>query len=106
MRSVALLFGAARHLRFRDVAFYALHRARLKSGWYRRRLPIRDWTPLPPQWLATARSPFTPPDRGRIVSACGDRDGLIAAADRIVNGELLYFSRHWLPRPQWSGGTE
>src|SRR5437868_4724735 len=101
MPNAARLLSAARRLGLRDVAFYALHRARLQSGWYRRRLPVRDWSPAPQEWIASAKSPFSRPDR----CVCGDRDALIATADRIVNGELLYFSRHWLPRADWSGGA-
>jgi len=96
MRNPVRLLSAARQLGLRDVAFYALHRARLSSGWYRRRLPAGDWTPLPAEWLAGARSPFGVPERERIVATCADPDAVIAAAERIIGGELLYFSRHWL----------
>lgn len=106
MRNPARLLGVARRLGFRDVAFYALYQAQLRSGWLRRRLPVREWEKLPEEWIRAARSPFSRPDRARIVATCGDPEGVVAAARRIIGGELLYFSRHWLKRSDWSGGSE
>src|SRR5437762_12136323 len=98
MRSPWLILGTLRRIGARKLALYARHRGRLRFGWYERKTPIRAWERLPDQVLRSARTPFVA-DSARIRAAMADHDSVIAAADRIVNGEILYFSYHWLKRP-------
>ncbi len=66
-----------------------IHRKRLKSGYYERVQPIHDWVEVDGQ----GRSPFQiPPDYVATKQ-------LVADADRIVAGELRYFSWKWLSKP-------
>lgn len=82
-RKIALLRTLHR-IGWRRVLLVAQHRRRMRSGYYVRACPAGDWPEVD-----TGRSPFSPGSGGS-----GKRD-----ADRIVDGELCYFSWKWLPKP-------
>lgn len=90
-RRLALLRTLAR-IGPRRVALVAQHRRRLKSGYYETACSVRDWGDI----TYEGRSPFHHPDASELAA---DPD-LIADADRILDGEIRYFSWKWLPKPE------
>lgn len=89
--SVLLRLGPKR------VALNALHRWRIRAGWYQRRCPQSVTIPLSSAAL-TARSPFYRPrlgDAARARFAPAARE----AADRVVGGEIQFFGHLWRQRP-------
>jgi hypothetical protein len=90
--SVLLRLGPKR------VALKALHRLRIRTGWYQRRCPQHVTISLSPAALGAARSPFYQPHfndaaRARFASAACE------VADRVVGGEIQFFGHLWRPRP-------
>lgn len=85
-RRVALLRTLNR-IGWRRVFLVARHRRRKRSGFYETACPLKDW-PADPVPL---RTPFKVPQ-------AFDQTPL-EDAERIVSGELRYFSWKWLPRP-------
>lgn len=81
------------------LTLHTLHRLRLRVGWYEWRLPVREWSGISPAIVASARSTFLRPDLERIRDLADDREEAIIAGERILAGELLYFSAQWFPRP-------
>ena len=88
-----------RGLGLRSLSLQALHRARLKTGWYQRSLPVATWTPLETQVLQSARPVFSSPERAQIHPFIGAPEAALDAGRTIANGQLLYFSSRWLDRP-------
>ena len=80
-----------------NLARVAAYRAMLKSGQYKRRLPIRHRPAGPAfDWAAARPDPFAP--------AGADRGAWMALADRILSGQLRAFSNHWVHTgfpPRW-----
>ena len=105
--------GTLRGLGLRSLSLQALHKARLKSGWYERSLPAAEWRPLDASVLGSARPVFRATGREelqdwhkRSLSSGSNGEGgsalaanASAAGQRIAGGELLYFSSSWLHRP-------
>lgn len=84
----------------RRLLLVAQHRRRLRGGAYKKLTPGRDWSEF---GATTLRSPFSLPSAGQLVQVMGEdaRAQLIGVADRIVDGELRYFSVHWKRRGPW-----
>ena len=84
-------------------ALYASHRVKLASGWYRVRQPVAPWTDLPDATIHSARSIFATPDRELVRKTMHRPEGAVEAGERILRGELRYFSHQWMKRPpDWS----
>ncbi len=79
------------------VARNVLHRARLRAGAYRRSAPSGPLPLIEDSIVSAVRNPFGAPAHLRVSeqTAAELRD----SAERIVAGELQYFSHRWLPRP-------
>ena len=82
------------------LAHYAVHRARLRTGAYARTTPAVSWEEIPESHLegASGGLAHTVADAPEY-DPSGSGKGLLDEADRIVQGELNYFSHHWLMRP-------
>jgi len=80
---------------------FGLHRLKARSGAYQKALPTAAWASTPAAWARSGRSPFHSPAAGLVRSGIGDASAAQLAGDRIVAGEMLYFSRHWLPFAGW-----
>lgn len=81
----------------RRVLLHLRHRSRLRSGWYLRRTPTLGWADVG-VWLG--ESPFPAPDLERVRAAMGDgREAAIAEGERLLGGEVQYFSDRWFPLP-------
>ena len=105
--------GTLRGLGLRSLSLQALHKARLKSGWYERSLPAGEWRELDDSVLRSARPVFRSTTREDLKAWRTKNPGIVpkgqvhsdlaaaalAAGERIARGELLYFSSCWLPRP-------
>jgi hypothetical protein len=79
------------------VILNVVHRLRLRSGWYGRRCRSGPLRTAPAAVLHGARTAFAIPEADeRAMSAY--RDDACRSADRIVGGELQYFSHEWLQR--------
>jgi hypothetical protein len=89
-----------RGLGLRSLSLQALHRARLRSGWYQRSLPASAWTPLPDQVVRSARPVFATPERSQVHPHVAEPEAALEAGRKIAAGQLLYFSSRWLDRPQ------
>lgn len=77
----------------------ARHRRLKRSGFYERACPIGDWQ-VDPGHLKGARSPFAPIEPSAISEVTD-------AADRILAGELCWFSWSWDAKPDdWSAGPK
>ena len=69
-------------------------------GYYEKHTPVRAWNSLPLAFLDRAHSPFRPPPPGLLAHTFPQEcEAAIVAGDRILNGEMCYFSHYWLPRP-------
>jgi hypothetical protein len=80
---------------------FGLHRLRVRNGYYGKALPTAEWASSAPAWAQTGTSPFPAADLAAIRAAMPDAEAARAAGDRILAGEFLYFSRHWLPFSGW-----
>ncbi|MEE2827801.1 MAG: alginate lyase family protein [Myxococcota bacterium] len=83
----------------RSLGLQALHRARLRSGWYERVLPVSEWTDLPEAVVASSRAVFAAPERSKIHSHTTEKAAALEAGRRVAQGECLYFFSRWLERP-------
>ncbi len=95
-RKLALL-RTLRRIGWRRVALVAHHRRLKRKGFYVRACPIGDWQ-IAPELLKGARSPYVPAEPTAVHE-------VTEAADRIVAGELCWFSWKWGPKPDdWNAG--
>ncbi|MDY0093671.1 MAG: heparinase II/III family protein [Candidatus Vecturithrix sp.] len=86
LRRILLYFDVFRRLGFRNVAYVAWYRFSLKSGLRKHFFPIRSFTEAGPFFHS--------------VDAVRDfpdvwNDSLIQDAERIVQGYLRFYARHW-----------
>lgn len=103
-RKIALAKTLLR-LGIRRILLVANHRRNLRKGAYLRLTPSKSWVDFTPQRL---RSPFSLPSRTTLVAVLGEAglNSLIADADRIVGGELCYFSWEWRRRSGWRSNPD
>lgn len=81
-------------------ALYGVHRFRLLSGIYRRRLPASEWSSVRGSSIQWGRpsSCFGLPS-GSVLTRWGNLDEIRMTSDRELDGMSLYFSSRWLKRP-------
>jgi hypothetical protein len=89
----------ARRLGTRSIVFNAIHRARIKSGWYERSQSPRDRQLLPDDIVERAVSPYDAPRDGIWQPDDGYLDQLRSEASEICAGRFLYFSHYRLASP-------
>lgn len=75
-----------------------LHRAKKTAGWYALRRPVTEW-PEPGEAERHGHSPFTTPAPSAFNTISVDAQKVAESAERVLRGEMLYFSWRWLPRP-------
>ena len=113
---VWIAWQIATHLGLRWVAYRAIHALKQKSRWYERSMPVASWDAKPLQafikdsaladsgnYLNYRKSCpavffFQPSDRSlfvRLLNGFDNTEGSVKAAERIKQGELLYFSHQW-----------
>ncbi len=80
-----------------QLARYGLHAARLRTGWYERRLPVGSW-PAAGEGVEVSW-PWPSPSQTALRAVTVEPERVTEAADRILGGECRYFSWRWLPRP-------
>ena len=86
-----------RLLGWRWIVFRVWHAAKLKSGWFRLRTPCRAWEACRGWQFRGCTLP--------VFAAAAEVS--IRDAERILNGEICYFFRHWVRTgfpPDWVGG--
>jgi len=83
----------------------AQHRHKLKGGVYLKQTPAKSWSDFAPGHL---RTPYSLPSRSHLAGVLGDSGlaSLVADADRIVGGELCYFSWNWRNRSGWRSNPD
>jgi len=95
------LFGLLKTIPQTGVGRFLLflrHNARIRFGYYQKKLPLTDWHGDYP----IGKSPFTRPKKEDLEHIPIDRNKLLDAANRIVSGELPYFSSQWFKRAAWN----
>lgn len=103
-RKIALAKTLLR-LGIRRILLVAGHRRKLRKGAYLQLTPAKSWVDFTPQRL---RSPFSLPSRTKLVDVLGEPglNSLVADANRIVGGEVCYFSWDWRPRSGWRSNPD
>lgn len=81
------------------------HRRKLKRGVYVQQTPVKSWSEFTPGRL---RTPLISPSKSQLQAVLGEQGlaSLIADADRIVGGELRYFSWEWRRRSGWRSNPD
>jgi len=86
-------------LGLRNLARFAKHKIRIKTGYYALRSPIASWTQCPIPARDKVRNPFSPMDLDSVRGAIFDPDAACRLGDRIASREILYFSHHLVSIP-------
>ncbi len=82
---------AALHLGFSQIFWYAVYQAGLRSGYFRRKSPIQEYTDLPLDLCSPFRLPNFAAREALLPPGSPDREELVAEADEIVNGQVRLF---------------
>ena len=98
MRILDVIYLVKR-LGLRRVALNGMHRIRLRSGWYVKKVPIEPWSSSPLRQSQSSKSPFSAPEILSPILTNAETELAIKSAERVLAGDICYFSYNWRPRP-------
>ncbi len=78
---------------------FGIHKYRLRTGFYVKSSPVGEWKDVSVPDVALIRNPFSQISIGEVQRAIADPNEAIAAGDRILQREVLYFSHYWKKVP-------
>jgi len=96
---VKKLLPVLKDLGWRNLASFAQHKVRLKTGYYRKRNPSLEWIDCREANTQGLINPFREISLDAVRSAQGDAQDIIVQAGHVLKRENHYFSRHWLRIP-------